>query len=213
MSTSTLSEKSWVVIPQELRRRYHLKKGDRVHVIDYGGVISIVPASGDPIASSSGMLKGRHRWSKSWRSQGGKMQPKENKPAAISQYVIDSYALLAYLEGEAGADRVKEFLEAAQQGKCRLFMCSVNLGEVMYIVERERGIPKAQETLARIDELPIETVDADRALTLAAAHLKTECPIAYTDCFAAALAMAKKAVLIYRRPRIPQGQARIVLAD
>lgn len=59
MSTSTLSEKGWVVIPQELRRRYHLKKGDRVHVIDYGGVISIVPASGDPIASSSGMLKGR----------------------------------------------------------------------------------------------------------------------------------------------------------
>ena len=39
MNTSTLSEKGWVVIPQDLRRRYGLKKGDRVHVIDYGGVI------------------------------------------------------------------------------------------------------------------------------------------------------------------------------
>ena len=59
MNTSTLSEKGWVVIPQDLRRRYGLKKGDRVHVIDYGGVISIVPASKTPIRDSLGMLKGK----------------------------------------------------------------------------------------------------------------------------------------------------------
>jgi len=59
MKTSTLSEKGWVVIPQELRERYRLKKGDRVHVIDYGGVISIVPASEAPIKNSMGILKGK----------------------------------------------------------------------------------------------------------------------------------------------------------
>ena len=59
MNTSTLSEKGWVVIPQELRERHGLKKGDRVHVIDYGGVISIVPASRSPIKNSLGMLKGK----------------------------------------------------------------------------------------------------------------------------------------------------------
>ena len=59
MNTSTLSEKGWVVIPQDLRRRYGLKKGDRVHVIDYGGVISIVPAVETPIKDSQGMLKGK----------------------------------------------------------------------------------------------------------------------------------------------------------
>ncbi len=59
MNTSTLSEKGWVVIPQELRERYGLKKGDRVHVIDYGGVISIVPASEAPIKDAAGMLKGK----------------------------------------------------------------------------------------------------------------------------------------------------------
>ncbi len=58
MTTSTLSEKGWIVIPQELRKRYRLKKGDRVHVIDYGGVISIVPASKAPIKNTLGMLKG-----------------------------------------------------------------------------------------------------------------------------------------------------------
>ena len=59
MNTSTLSEKGWIVIPQELRERYGLKKGDKVHVIDYGGVISIVPASKAPIKESAGMLKGK----------------------------------------------------------------------------------------------------------------------------------------------------------
>jgi AbrB family looped-hinge helix DNA binding protein len=59
MNTSTLSEKGWVVIPQDLRQRYGLKKGDKVHIIDYGGVISIVPASEAPIKSSLGMLRGK----------------------------------------------------------------------------------------------------------------------------------------------------------
>jgi AbrB family looped-hinge helix DNA binding protein len=59
MNTSTLSKKGWVVIPQELRKRYGLKQGDRVHIIDYGGVISIVPASEDPVKNSFGILKGK----------------------------------------------------------------------------------------------------------------------------------------------------------
>jgi len=59
MNTSTLSEKGWVVIPRELRQRYGLKKGDRVHVIDYGGVLSIVPTSPAPVRSGHGMLRGK----------------------------------------------------------------------------------------------------------------------------------------------------------
>lgn len=124
------------------------------------------------------------------------MQPGENDPLVVKEYVIDSYALIAYLEGESGGERVRELLELAADNKCRLHMCIVNLGEVMYIAERERGLPKAQETLARIDELPIGFVDADRALTLVAAHLKMQYPIAYADCFAAALSMLKNAPLI-----------------
>jgi len=128
------------------------------------------------------------------------MQPRKNNPVAAKQYVLDSYALLAYLEAEDGAHRVKELLEAAQQGNYRLYMCVVNLGEVMYVVERKRGLPKAQETLARIDELPISVVDADRTLTLAAAHLKANCSIAFADCFAAALAQVKNAPLLTGDP-------------
>ncbi|MBI4296327.1 MAG: type II toxin-antitoxin system VapC family toxin [Chloroflexi bacterium] len=128
------------------------------------------------------------------------MQSMESSPPETGDYVLDSYALLAYLEGEPGSRRVMELMEAARDGKCRLYMCVVNLGEVMHIVERGRGLPKAQETLARIDELPIEIVEVDRNLTLTAAHLKMNCPIAYADCFAAALAQTKNAALVTGDP-------------
>ena len=128
------------------------------------------------------------------------MQNAGNSSLQAGEYVLDSYALLAYLEAEPGSDRIRKLLETAKEGKCHLYMCVVNLGEVMYIVERERGLSKAQETLARIDELPIEIMNVDRTLTLAAAHLKMDCPIAYADCFAAALSQVKNASLVTGDP-------------
>jgi len=79
-------------------------------------------------------------------------------------------------------------------------MSVINLGEVLYIVERERGLAQAQKALARIDELPINIIYADRYTTLTAAHIKAQHPIAYADCFATALAQTKEAALITGNP-------------
>jgi predicted nucleic acid-binding protein len=128
------------------------------------------------------------------------MQNEVNKPLLSGEYVLDSYALLAYFEDEPGSERVAKIFETARKDNCPLYMCAVNLGEVIYIVERERGLSEAQETLALIDELPVEIVDVDRTLALAAAHLKTVCPIAFADCFAAALAQIKNAPLVTGDP-------------
>jgi AbrB family looped-hinge helix DNA binding protein len=54
----TVSQKGWVVIPAELRKKYHLKPGTEVTVVDYGGVLSIIPAMRDPIKAGRGLLKG-----------------------------------------------------------------------------------------------------------------------------------------------------------
>lgn len=58
MKSAILSKKGWVVIPQDLRERYHLKQGDRVQIIDYGDVISIIPLSQPSITHALGWLKG-----------------------------------------------------------------------------------------------------------------------------------------------------------
>jgi AbrB family looped-hinge helix DNA binding protein len=52
-----ISQKGWVVIPADLRRKYDLKPGDEVHVVDYGGVLSLIPSSEDPLEVAAGMLK------------------------------------------------------------------------------------------------------------------------------------------------------------
>jgi AbrB family looped-hinge helix DNA binding protein len=54
----TVSEKGWVVIPAELRRKYNLHPGAEVSVVDYGGVLALVPTLAKPVRQAAGMLKG-----------------------------------------------------------------------------------------------------------------------------------------------------------
>ena len=56
--TIRVSSKGWVVIPAELRKRYQLKPGTAVEVVDYGGILAIVPVKEKPIDESAGMLAG-----------------------------------------------------------------------------------------------------------------------------------------------------------
>ncbi len=56
--TVKVSQKGWVVIPAELRHKYNIKPGTEMHVVDYGGILSLIPASPNPIEESSGLLAG-----------------------------------------------------------------------------------------------------------------------------------------------------------
>lgn len=53
----TVSNKGWVVIPAELRKKYGLVPGAEVVIVDYGGVLAIIPAIKDPVKHGRGMLK------------------------------------------------------------------------------------------------------------------------------------------------------------
>lgn len=57
MTISAISAKGWVVIPAELRKKYNLHPGRHVALVDYGGVLAIVPALADPIEEAAGILK------------------------------------------------------------------------------------------------------------------------------------------------------------
>jgi len=122
-------------------------------------------------------------------------------------YVLDAFALLAYLRGEPGAERVRDLLLRARSGEARLYLCLINYGEVLYISERQGGRPAAEEAIRIIDHLPLETVLADRDLTFAAAHLKARYPISYADAFAAALAQKLSATLVTGDPEFRKVEA------
>lgn len=115
-------------------------------------------------------------------------------------YALDSYALLALLRAEPGAPRVRQLLQLAQRKACNILMSYVNLGEVLYHVERRHGAEAARETLTEIESLPVQMVAASRERVLAAAHLKANYPIAYADAFAAALCREQDATLVTGDP-------------
>ena len=57
MTVHTISDKGWVVIPAELRKKYDLNPGTEVRIVDYGGVLAIIPAMQEPIRQAAGLLK------------------------------------------------------------------------------------------------------------------------------------------------------------
>ncbi len=60
-------------------------------------------------------------------------------------YVLDSYAMIAHFEDEAGGEQVRNVLKAAHAGKTTLYMSVINIGEIYYNTYRERGRDKADE--------------------------------------------------------------------
>jgi len=109
--------------------------------------------------------------------------------------VLDSWALLCYLEQEHGFEKIIELFEKAAESSKPLLMCIVNWGEVYYQVARRFGEQKAQEIEHLIQTLQIKLIEADKELTREAARLKAIKRMAYADCFAVALARLKKAEL------------------
>jgi ribonuclease VapC len=114
----------------------------------------------------------------------------------MKTYVLDSSALMAFFEDRPGADQVEELLAKAAEAKRPLAMSVVNWGEVYYSVWRARGEKAAAAKLQEIAQLPIEIVSVDMELGKLAASLKAEHNLPYADCFAAALAQARKATLV-----------------
>jgi predicted nucleic acid-binding protein len=115
-------------------------------------------------------------------------------------FVLDSFALLAYLQDEPVAARIEKLLDAAGKEKCRLFLSLINLGEILYIVERRGGVVKAHDTLALIQQLPIGVVQVDEPLVLEAAHIKANHTLSYADAFAVATAIQENATVLTADP-------------
>lgn len=109
---------------------------------------------------------------------------------------LGSWALMAFFEDEAGAEKVEDLLLKAEESGKLLLMCVVNWGEVWYNIARREGEQVADRFMDGIVKMAIEIVDADRELTLLAAKFKSKHSMAYADCYVAALAKLRRADLV-----------------
>lgn len=120
--------------------------------------------------------------------------------ASKPTYLLDSFALLAYLNDEPGGARVQEVLALGQSHRGRIVMSLINLGEALYITERTRGLPAAQTVQALVESLPLELLEASRDLILDAAHIKSHHALSYADALAVASAIREGAIILTGDP-------------
>ena len=125
--------------------------------------------------------------------------------------VLDSYALISYLDREEGYEEVAKLFEECVAKNREVFVCVVNWGEVIYHALRVGGDKGAQLAEDAMRALPIQLVEANKDLTLQAARLKASHKMSYADCFAAALAMKRKCELVTGDKEFKQveGQIRV----
>jgi predicted nucleic acid-binding protein len=112
--------------------------------------------------------------------------------------VLDSHALLAFFQDEAGAEEVEKLLTKAEAGTHKLLLSVVNWGEIYYSIMRKVSREAAEEKAREIATLPIELVpvETDLELVCQAAIYKASGKLAYADAFAAALAKLRNAELV-----------------
>ena len=119
----------------------------------------------------------------------------------LDRIVLDSFALIGYLENEGFAAKIEKFLKQGKQGKIRIYLHAIHLGEVYYITLREQGQDVADLAFTRIKAFPLQYIETiDEKLLRVAARLKAIYPISLADSFAAALAIIYKATLLTGDP-------------
>jgi len=124
--------------------------------------------------------------------------------------VLDSFALLAYLNGEASAEKVRGLLddarhtraaEKAARSEGTVLMNEINVGETYYILHRTRGVQKADYFLDTIlPGLPITLIPNGFDDIIAAAVIKASHALSFADCFAVMTAQRFKAVVVTGDP-------------
>ena len=114
--------------------------------------------------------------------------------------LLDSFAVLAWMQDEAGADKVEGLLLQAQREQVPLLLTLINLGEVYCRIARQHGHPFAQGVIRQLKALPVELCPCDEDLALRAARIKADFPMAYADAVAVAAAQREEATVVTGDP-------------
>ena len=80
-------------------------------------------------------------------------------------------------------------------------MNDINIGEIFYILARERGLDRADYFInAILPNLPIAKIGNTFSEVIEAAKIKAQYPISYADCFVVATAIREKASILTGDP-------------
>jgi predicted nucleic acid-binding protein len=115
---------------------------------------------------------------------------------ADNSFVLDTSALMTFIEKEEGAERVREVLL-----KNPIIIHWLSILEIVYIAQRELGEEEALTRYALLRKLNARIIwDADESLLLDAARIKSTHSLSLTDSVIAAIASQHDAILLHKDP-------------
>jgi AbrB family looped-hinge helix DNA binding protein len=56
MATVKTLAKGQIVIPAEIRKKHHIEPGTEMQIMEYGGIIYLIPPVADPVKAACGAL-------------------------------------------------------------------------------------------------------------------------------------------------------------
>ena len=122
----------------------------------------------------------------------------------MTRYVLDTSALLTYIENEEGVKEVDDLLLKALDNEIVLYISLVSCIEVFYITWQEQGKEVAAERLKLVDDLMIIQEPVDSQLTKIIGEIKATKTMSFADCCIAGLAKFKEATLVHKDPEYEQ---------
>lgn len=123
--------------------------------------------------------------------------PLKKKPKV---YILDTSAILTYIEDEAGADLVEDLLIQAEQSNVQIHICFVSLTEVFYITLRKKNELTANRRVDLIRSLAVTIHESHDALNMLAGRLKAAHRISLADAYIAALCQHLNGTLVHKDP-------------
>jgi ribonuclease VapC len=124
------------------------------------------------------------------------------KRAEPATYLLDTSAILAFLEGEAGVARVKELLRLARRGRARVLVSLMTVYELLYVSTQESDEAEGLRRVLELRSLPVEETPLGDAVAIRAAHLKASYRVSVADSWIAASATEARATLVHKDPEL-----------
>lgn len=114
----------------------------------------------------------------------------------MNNILFDSFALLRFFYQESGAEKVRELLEEASINEVTLLISAINVGELIYIIQRRSGDQAKLQMLIKLKNLGFTILPCPNELIFRAAELKARFAMSYADTFALASAIEHNATLV-----------------
>lgn len=115
-------------------------------------------------------------------------------------YILDTTALMAFIEDEEGADQVEKVLREAYLNRVKVLASVMSIMEGYHCLLKGGNEEVARDFYLYLKVLPVEIAGINERIIIKAGEIKANFSLTTAEAWIAASAMEYKATLIHKEP-------------